>query len=111
MDESATVNRVSAYAGVLHWLKAVRAAGTLDADAVAAKRHPVPAAEAYHQAASVRSDGSLLMPMRVWPVQTRLDRRGSATSTSRAARSKGPRRSSRWPRPAARSAGRESRRL
>lgn len=54
------VYHASAYSAVLHWLRAAQAAGTLDADAVAAKMRELPVNDAFAHNARLREDGRLV---------------------------------------------------
>ena len=57
------------YAGVLHWLKAVKAANTLDADAVAAKMHETPLNDFYNKNVQIQSNGCVPHTMYLWQVK------------------------------------------
>jgi len=48
------------YSGVLHWLKAAKAAGTLDGEKVAAKMHEMKVDDVFVHNAPIREDGRLL---------------------------------------------------
>ena len=65
-----TMIQAGTYSAVLHYLRAVEAAGTLDADAVAAKLHELPVNDAVFQNATVREDGTLLHDMYLVKVKT-----------------------------------------
>ncbi|MGA3397577.1 MAG: ABC transporter substrate-binding protein [Acetobacteraceae bacterium] len=58
------------YAGVLHWLKAVKAANTLDADAVAAKMHATPLNDFYNKNVRIQANGCVPHTMYLWQVKT-----------------------------------------
>ena len=57
------------YAGVLHWLKAVQAANTLDADAVAAKMHETPLNDFYNKDVHIQPNGCVPHTMYLWQVK------------------------------------------
>ncbi len=58
-----------AYAGALHWLKAVKAANTLDADAVAAKMRELPLKDFYNKGVRLQANGCVPHAMHVWQVK------------------------------------------
>ena len=57
------------YAAALHWLKAVKAANTLDSDAVAAKMHETPVNDFYHSDVKIEPNGRVEDTMYVWQVK------------------------------------------
>jgi branched-chain amino acid transport system substrate-binding protein len=57
------------YAGVLHWLKAVKAANTLNADAVAAKMHEMLLNDFYNKAVQIQPNGCVPHTMYLWQVK------------------------------------------
>jgi branched-chain amino acid transport system substrate-binding protein len=57
------------YAAVTHWLKAVKAAGTLDADAVAAKMRDTPLNDFYNKDVHIQADGCVPHAMYLWQVK------------------------------------------
>ena len=57
------------YAGVLHWLKAVTAANTLDADAVAAKMRERPLDDFYNKGVRIQANGCVPHTMYLWQVK------------------------------------------
>ncbi len=59
----------AAYAGVLHWLKAAKAANTLDADAVAAKMRALPVNDVYNTDIHIQADGAVPHTMYLWQVR------------------------------------------
>ncbi len=61
---------VAVYSAVLHWLQAVRDAGTLEADAVAAKMRENPVNDAFAQGAHIRADGKLVHDVMMMQVKT-----------------------------------------
>ena len=58
------------YAGVTHWLKSVNAAGSLDADAVAAKMHEMPVSDFYNEEVGIQPNGCVPHRMYVWEVKS-----------------------------------------
>ncbi len=58
------------YSSVLHYLKAVKAAGTTDAAAVAAKMREMPVRDFFADGAMIRADGRLMNPMYLAEVKT-----------------------------------------
>ena len=71
------------YAAATHWLKAVKAAGTLDSDTVAAKMHAMPVNDFYHDNVRIEPNGRVEDTMYVWQVKPRPNPVTSGTSTSR----------------------------
>jgi branched-chain amino acid transport system substrate-binding protein len=57
------------YCAANHWLKSVKAAGTLDADAVAAKMKATPLNDFYNADVKVRQDGRVMHVMHLWQVK------------------------------------------
>jgi branched-chain amino acid transport system substrate-binding protein len=57
------------YAGVSHWLKAVKATGTLDADATAAKMRELPLDDFYNSNVRILSNGCVPHAMNLWEVK------------------------------------------
>ena len=58
------------YCAANHWLKAVKAAGTTDADAVVAKMKAPPVNDMYNTDVKVREDGRVMHVMHLWQVKT-----------------------------------------
>jgi len=58
------------YCAANHWLKSVKAAGTLDADAVAAKMKATPVNDFYNTNVEIREDGRVMHVMYLWQVKT-----------------------------------------
>jgi branched-chain amino acid transport system substrate-binding protein len=58
-----TMAQAGVYSGVLHYLKAVAAAGTDDAMAVAAKMRELPVRDSFTQTGAVREDGRMVHDM------------------------------------------------
>jgi branched-chain amino acid transport system substrate-binding protein len=69
MDLPPTMVQAADYAAALHWMRAAQAAGTLDADAVAAKMHAMPVNDFYHDNVPVQANGQVLDAMHVWRVK------------------------------------------
>ena len=57
------------YAAAYHWLKAVKAAGTTDADMVAAKMKAMPVNDFYNDNVKLREDGRVMHVMYLWQVK------------------------------------------
>ncbi|MBO0711528.1 MAG: ABC transporter substrate-binding protein [Acetobacteraceae bacterium] len=57
------------YAAALHWLKAVKAAGTTDPDAVVAKMKALPVNDMYNKNVQIREDGRVMHVMYLWQVK------------------------------------------
>lgn len=64
-----TMVQAANYSAALHWMRAVKAAGHLDGDAVAAMMHAMPVNDFYHHDTPVQSNGQVLLPMHVWRVK------------------------------------------
>jgi branched-chain amino acid transport system substrate-binding protein len=64
------------YAGVLHWLKAVKAADTLDADAVAAKMRELPLNDFYNKDVHIEANGCVPHTMYLWQVKPASEAKG-----------------------------------
>jgi len=57
------------YCAATHWLKAVQAAGTTDAEAVVAKMKALPVNDFYNTDVKVREDGRVMHQMHLWQVK------------------------------------------
>lgn len=57
------------YAATLHWLKAVKAAGTTDGPEVAAKMHALKVNDFYHEDVDIQPNGRVAEKMYVWQVK------------------------------------------
>jgi branched-chain amino acid transport system substrate-binding protein len=57
------------YCATNHWLKAVRAAGTTDADGVVAKMKATPVNDFYNKDVKIREDGRVMHVMYLWQVK------------------------------------------
>lgn len=71
MGKPPTEYNAAAYAGAFHWLKAVKAAGTLDGDAVAAKMRETPVDDMYNENVQIQKNGSVPHTMYLWEVKPR----------------------------------------
>jgi branched-chain amino acid transport system substrate-binding protein len=69
MNLPPTMNQAGDYFGATHWMRAVQAVGSLDADAVAAKMHAMPLNDFYHEDTPVQANGQALDAMHVWRVK------------------------------------------
>ena len=63
------LQHAAVYTGVTHWLKAVKAAGSTDADAVAAQMKATPVNDMYNDNVRIREDGRTLHVMHLWEVK------------------------------------------
>jgi branched-chain amino acid transport system substrate-binding protein len=63
------LQHAAVYTGVTHWLKAVKAAGSTDADAVAAQMKATPVNDMYNDTVRIREDGRTLHVMHLWEVK------------------------------------------
>lgn len=57
------------YCATTHWLKAVKAAGTTDADTVVAKMKELPVNDFYNNNVKIREDGRVMHVMYLWAVK------------------------------------------
>ena len=64
-----TKQHASVYASVAHYLKAVKAADTLDADAVAAQMRAMPV-DYFGHSGTVRQDGRVVHPLTLYEVKS-----------------------------------------
>ena len=69
MRKPPSSGQACAYAATLHWLKAVRAAGTLDADAVTATMHRTPVNDFFNADIPIRANGAVLHTTFLWQVK------------------------------------------
>lgn len=69
MGKPPTEYNAGAYAGVTHWLKAVKASNTLDADAVSAKMRETPVNDFYNSNVRIMPSGCVPHTMYVWEVK------------------------------------------
>ena len=61
------------YCSSLHWLKAVKAVGSTDADAVVAKMKATPVNDMYNDNVQIREDGRVMHVMHLWQVKSPAD--------------------------------------
>ncbi len=73
IDKPPTMQRAGCYAAVLHYLKGVKAAGRLDADAVAAQMHAMPVNDFYNTDVRIDPNGCVRHTMYVWQVKSSED--------------------------------------
>ena len=64
-----TMVQAADYSATMHWMRAAKAAGTVDADTVAAKMRALPVNDFYHDNVPVQVNGQVLDPMHVWRVK------------------------------------------
>jgi branched-chain amino acid transport system substrate-binding protein len=69
------VLHAGSYAAATHWLKAVRAAGSTDADAVGASMKQTPVNDFYNDNVKIREDGRVMHVMYLWQVKPVADAR------------------------------------
>ena len=74
--QAPTMIQAGVYSGVMHYLKAVQAAGTDDADAVAAAMRKLPVDDFMSQNARIRADGQVLRNMYLVQVKTPAESKG-----------------------------------
>jgi branched-chain amino acid transport system substrate-binding protein len=70
-----TKEQAAVYSSIFHYLKAVKAADTLDADAVAAEMRKLPV-EHFGHSGSVRADGRVVYPMTLYQVKEPAESKG-----------------------------------
>ncbi|TDH61274.1 ABC transporter substrate-binding protein [Dankookia rubra] len=63
------LQHAAVYTGVTHWLKAAQAAGSTEADAVAAQMKAMPVNDMYNDKVRIREDGRTLHVMHLWEVK------------------------------------------
>lgn len=71
------MTHAGAYAATLHYLKAVKAAGTDDPDAVAKKMREMPVNDMYNKNVKIRTDGRVLHDMLLWQAKTPAESKGA----------------------------------
>jgi branched-chain amino acid transport system substrate-binding protein len=69
MNRPPASGQASAYSATMHWLKAARAAGTLDADAVAAKMREIPVNDMFNADVRIMANGTVPHAMHIWQVK------------------------------------------
>ena len=72
-----TMMQAGSYGAVLHYLKAVEATGTDDADTVLAKMREMPINDVYTKNGSIRADGRVLRDYYLWRVKSPAESKGS----------------------------------
>ncbi len=97
-----TMHQAGVYSSVLHYLKAVQAAGTDDAKTVVARMRETPVNDMFATNGKIREDGRMVHDMYLMQVKTPKESTASGTSTSSSPRCRATRRSGRSPRAAAR---------
>ena len=58
-----SMTQAGVFSGVLHYLKAIREAGTIDAEKVAEKMHELPVNDTFVKGGRARPDGSMVHDM------------------------------------------------
>jgi branched-chain amino acid transport system substrate-binding protein len=76
MGRPPSIVQAGVYSSVVHYLKAVAAAGTDDGAKVAAKMHELPVDDAFTHNAKIRADGRLLRDLYVTQVKTPAESKG-----------------------------------
>ena len=71
-----TMTQAGAYSATRHWLRAVKDAGTLHADAVMAKMRETPINDMMTRSGHLREDGTVLRDMYLFQVKTPAESRG-----------------------------------
>jgi len=69
IDHPPTMQQAGCYAGVLHYLKAIKAAGTVETEAVAAKMHATPVNDFYNTDVRIDPNGCVRHKTYVWQVK------------------------------------------
>lgn len=64
------------YSGIMHYLQAVQATGTVDGDKVAAEMHKTPVNDFYSKDVMIRQDGLVIRPMYLLQVKTPAESHG-----------------------------------
>ncbi len=64
-----TMIQTADYSGALHWMRAAKAVGTLDPDAVATRMRAMPVRDFYHADVPIRANNQVLDPVSVWRVK------------------------------------------
>jgi branched-chain amino acid transport system substrate-binding protein len=63
------LQHAGAYGATLHWLRAIQAAGTTDAEAVVARMKATPMNDMYNEDVRIREDGRAMHKMYLWQVK------------------------------------------
>jgi branched-chain amino acid transport system substrate-binding protein len=71
MNKPPTEYNAATYAAVFHWLKAVKAVGSLDGDALAAKMRETPVNDMYNENVHIQANGAVPHTMYLWEVKKR----------------------------------------
>lgn len=74
--ETPSQHHPATYGAVMHYLKAVQAAGTLDAETVARKMRETPVDDFYTHGVTIRADGRLMRPFYQLAVKTEAESKG-----------------------------------
>jgi branched-chain amino acid transport system substrate-binding protein len=64
------------YSSTLHYLRAIKAAGTDEADAVSAKMRELPISDMFTKKGQIRKDGRMVHDMYLWEVKTPAESKG-----------------------------------
>ena len=75
MNSPPGLQHAAVYTGVLHWLKSIKATGTLDADAVVPHMKATPVNDMYNDNVRIREDGRTLHVMYLWQVKPEAESR------------------------------------
>ena len=70
-----TLNHAGSYCSTLHWLKAVKATGTTEADAVVAMMKATPINDMYNVNVKIREDGRVMHVINLWQVKSEAESR------------------------------------
>jgi len=71
-----TMIQAGGYSSVAHYLKAVKAAGTTDAAAVAAKMREIPINDFFSKNVKIRADGHVMRPMHLFQIKSPAESKG-----------------------------------
>ncbi len=93
-----THGQIGVYSGVLHYLKAVEAAKTVDGPAVADKMRALPVNDAFVHKGTVRADGRMVHDMYLAQAKTPAESKDRGIWSSTSPRFRATRRSARCPR-------------
>jgi branched-chain amino acid transport system substrate-binding protein len=69
MNKPPTEYNAASYAAVYHWMKAAKAANTVDADAVATKMRELPVDDFYNSGVKIQDNGCVPHAMYLWEVK------------------------------------------
>jgi branched-chain amino acid transport system substrate-binding protein len=76
MNKPPASGHACAYSATMHWLKAARAAGTLDADAVAAKMRQTPVSDFFNNDVRIMANGAVPHTTYLWMVKPSSEAKG-----------------------------------